>query len=100
MKKVMLTYYGIKSINSLVQKAFIRVYHSIKYINSSNYSPIRFWEHGIQMVCVNLQTPDAFNSINDAFFKNEQLKSIGYISKEKVFNSLKFRCNLKFEIIP
>lgn len=36
------------------------------------------------MVCLNTQTPDEDNAINDAFFRDEYLRPIGYLPKQKI----------------
>ena len=38
------------------ERQFVRTYPTAR-IDSSNYDPIPMWNHGIQMVALNIQTP-------------------------------------------
>ena len=39
------------------ERQFVRTYPGGSRIDSSNYDPIPLWNHGIQMVALNVQTP-------------------------------------------
>ena len=39
------------------ERQFVRTYPVGTRIDSSNYDPIPLWNHGIQMVALNVQTP-------------------------------------------
>ena len=38
------------------ERQFVRTYPAGTRIDSSNYDPIPMWNHGIQMVALNIQT--------------------------------------------
>ena len=42
------------------ERQFVRTYPAGTRIDSSNYDPIPLWNHGIQMVALNVQTPGNF----------------------------------------
>ncbi len=39
------------------ERQFVRTYPKGARIDSSNYNPVPFWNHGIQMAAINFQTP-------------------------------------------
>ena len=43
------------------ERQFVRTYPAGTRIDSSNYDPIPLWNHGIQMVALNVQTPGTLN---------------------------------------
>ena len=54
-----------------------RVYPSPMRISSTNFDPIFFWKHGVQMVALNWQKWDLGMQLNNAFFPSK----IGYTLK-------------------
>jgi len=42
------------------ERQLVRTYPSGLRIDSSNYSPVLLWNHGIQMIALNVQTPGKF----------------------------------------
>ena len=47
-----------------------RVYPGNARVDSSNYSPTRFWNCGVQMVALNFQTPQTLPmQLNTGFFR-------------------------------
>ena len=42
------------------ERQLVRTYPSGLRTDSSNYSPVPLWNHGIQMVALNVQTPGKF----------------------------------------
>ena len=50
------------------QKYLMRVYPRARRLNSTNFDPLQFWRHGVQMVATNWQTYDLGTQINDAMF--------------------------------
>lgn len=61
-------------------KNMVRVYPDGK-INSSNIDPLKFWEVGCQMVCLNLQTGDDATLINKVKFMENGAHKCGYLLK-------------------
>ncbi|ODQ78060.1 hypothetical protein BABINDRAFT_163089, partial [Babjeviella inositovora NRRL Y-12698] len=59
----------------------MRVYPSRFRLASSNFSPVAYWAHGVQMVSTNWQTYDVGQQINEAMF-SVGLKA-GYLLKPK-----------------
>lgn len=83
---------GEKSINSMIKdegkraaldkhnrKFLMRVYPSKIRLMSSNFIPINYWAHGVQMVATNWQTYDLGQQLNESFFSSTKGK--GYILK-------------------
>ena len=56
---IKITFYTIllTEILTCTERQFVRTYPSGIRIDSSNYDPIPMWNHGIQMVALNIQTP-------------------------------------------
>lgn len=50
------------------RRFLMRVYPSGFRINSSNFDPLNFWAHGVQMVALNWQTRDLSMHLNEALF--------------------------------
>jgi hypothetical protein len=67
---------------SCSERQLVRVYPRGSRIESSNYNPIQFWNHGIQMVALNYQTPDVFMHLNQGRFR--QNGGCGYILKPEI----------------
>ncbi|KAM9900907.1 hypothetical protein OXX79_004851 [Metschnikowia pulcherrima] len=61
------------------RRYFMRVYPSKIRLMSSNFMPLIYWEHGVQMVATNWQTYDLGQQLNEAFFDVTQGR--GYILK-------------------
>lgn len=81
-----------KSINSMMKdegkrtaldkhnrKFLMRVYPSKIRLMSSNFNPINYWAHGVQMVATNWQTYDLGQQLNESFFSPS--KGNGYVLK-------------------
>ncbi|KAF4472613.1 1-phosphatidylinositol-45-bisphosphate phosphodiesterase 1 [Fusarium albosuccineum] len=58
----------------------LRVYPDATRVDSSNFHPLRYWRHGVQMVALNYQTDDLSMRINDAMF-NGGTDNSGYVLK-------------------
>lgn len=63
------------------RRYFMRVYPSNMRLKSSNFHPIEYWLHGIQMVATNWQTYDLGQQINEALF--DGIDKLGYVLKPK-----------------
>ncbi|CAJ0927914.1 unnamed protein product, partial [Mesorhabditis belari] len=60
----------------------VRTYPGAIRIDSSNFNPVHFWAHGLQMVALNFQTSDIVMAVNSAMF--EQTGNCGYVLKPRV----------------
>ena len=49
--------YLLTEMLACTERQFVRTYPAGTRIDSSNYDPIPLWNHGIQMVALNVQTP-------------------------------------------
>lgn len=67
------------SLNKHNRRFLMRVYPSKFRLKSSNFLPINFWSHGVQMVATNWQTYDLGQQLNEALF--EVPSSDGYVLK-------------------
>lgn len=67
------------SVDKHNRKYFMRVYPSKMRLRSSNFMPITYWSHGLQMVATNWQTYDLGQQINEAMF--EVVNKRGYVLK-------------------
>lgn len=67
------------SLDKHNRKYFVRVYPSGYRVTSSNFNPIKYWEHGVQMVATNWQTYDLGQQLNEAMFEGVNKK--GYVLK-------------------
>ncbi|KAI5965092.1 PLC1 [Candida theae] len=67
------------SLDKHNRKYFVRVYPSGYRVTSSNFNPIKYWEHGVQMVATNWQTYDLGQQLNEAMFEGVDKK--GYVLK-------------------
>lgn len=56
-----------------------RIYPSGNRVDSSNFNPIAAWTSGVQMVSLNIQTPDGFMRMNDGRFRENG--NCGYVLK-------------------
>lgn len=63
------------------KRFLMRVYPSKMRMNSTNFMPIKYWTHGVQLVATNWQTFDLGQQINRAFFKGSNYS--GYVLKPK-----------------
>lgn len=59
------------------RKFLMRVYPSKIRLKSSNFIPMNYWAHGVQMVATNWQTYDLGQQLNESFFAG----SYGYVLK-------------------
>ena len=50
------------------ERQLVRTYPKGARIDSSNYYPIPFWNHGIHMVALNYQTPGEIHQLKHAFY--------------------------------
>ncbi|CAJ0572763.1 unnamed protein product, partial [Mesorhabditis spiculigera] len=60
----------------------VRTYPGAIRIDSSNFNPVHYWAHGMQMVALNFQTSDIVMAVNSAMF--EQTGNCGYVLKPRV----------------
>lgn len=67
------------SIDKHNRKYFMRVYPSNIRLKSSNFLPMKYWSHGVQMVATNWQTYDLGQQINESLFESTNRK--GYVLK-------------------
>lgn len=57
-----------ESVDKHNRRFLMRVYPSKFRLSSSNFNPINYWAHGVQMVATNWQTYDLGQQLNEAFF--------------------------------
>ncbi|KAI5959861.1 INP53 [Candida pseudojiufengensis] len=69
------------SLDKHNKKYFLRVYPSKMRLRSTNFNPINYWKHGVQMVATNWQTYDLGQQLNEAMFEGVNKK--GYVLKPK-----------------
>lgn len=67
------------SIDKHNRKYFMRVYPSNIRLKSSNFLPMNYWSHGVQMVATNWQTYDLGQQINESLFESTNRR--GYVLK-------------------
>ncbi|CEF70920.1 1-phosphatidylinositol 4,5-bisphosphate phosphodiesterase epsilon-1 [Strongyloides ratti] len=70
----------LKSI-AYTKDHIVRTYPGAMRIDSSNFNPIQYWSHGLQMVALNFQTVDTYMALNSSMF--EQNGNSGYKLKPK-----------------
>lgn len=58
------------SLDKHNRKFFMRVYPSKTRLRSSNFLPINYWAHGVQMVATNWQTYDLGQQLNESLFES------------------------------
>ncbi|KAG2734062.1 hypothetical protein G9P44_003587 [Scheffersomyces stipitis] len=68
------------SIDKHNRRYLMRVYPSKIRVRSSNFLPLKYWEHGVQMVATNWQTYDLGQQISEAMFDSVGRK--GYVLKD------------------
>ncbi|CAK7898184.1 1-phosphatidylinositol 4,5-bisphosphate phosphodiesterase 1 [[Candida] anglica] len=61
------------------RRYFMRVYPSKIRLLSTNFIPVNYWAHGVQMVATNWQTYDLGQQLNEAMF--EGVNKTGYVIK-------------------
>jgi hypothetical protein len=69
------------------QNILSRIYPKLSNLQSANFNPIPYWNVGVQIAALNIQTPGRNLRINDAMF--QQNGNSGYIVKtclKKVIN--------------
>lgn len=64
------------------RRYLMRVYPKGTRANSSNFDPLLYWRHGVQMAATNWQTYDLGTEINDAMFASGHDRT-GYVLKPK-----------------
>lgn len=69
------------AINKHNRRFLMRVYPSNMRLRSTNFLPINYWLHGVQMVATNWQTYDLGQQINEALFDGAD--KAGYVLKPK-----------------
>lgn len=67
------------SVDKHNRKYFMRIYPSNMRMLSSNFIPLNYWAHGIQMVATNWQTYDLGQQLNEAMF--DGIKKQGFLLK-------------------
>ena len=55
-----------------------RVYPKWTRLWSSNFNPVPYWEWGVQMCALNMQTDDRYSAANDAMFG-----TVGYVLRQR-----------------
>lgn len=71
-----------KEMLACTERQLVRTYPKGARIDSSNYYPIPFWNHGIHMVALNYQTPDVCMHLNQGRFRHNG--GCGYVLKPAV----------------
>ncbi|UZP38247.1 hypothetical protein NXS19_006063 [Fusarium pseudograminearum] len=66
-----------KPLGIIGTQHMVRVYPDPNRVDSSNFDPIKCWQHGVQMAALNYQTNDFNMRLNDAMFAG----SLGYVLK-------------------
>lgn len=72
----------------------MRIYPSAYRYNSTNFTPLKYWNYGVQMVATNWQTYDLGQQINEAMFNFGENKN-GYVLKPENLRNL--NNNIKFK---
>lgn len=96
------------SLDKHNRKHFTRVYPSSMRMRSSNFIPLIYWAHGVQMVATNWQTYDLGQQLNESMF--EGVKRRGYLLKpkelrkpllksSKIMKVQEIQKNIKFSIV-
>ena len=75
------TQIGKNRFSEFSKDNMVRIYPDGTKISSRNYNPIRLWEAGCQMACLNLQTPDEAVLINLVKFMENGGRKCGYLKK-------------------
>lgn len=99
-----------KSINSMLKddvkctsldkhnmRYFMRVYPSKIRLKSSNFLPMLYWSHGVQMVATNWQTYDLGQQLNEALF--ESTNRNGYVLKPDELRKLPIKPLLRLSFL-
>lgn len=68
-----------ESVDKHNRRFFMRIYPFKFRLSSSNFNPVNYWAHGVQMVATNWQTYDLGQQLNEAFF--EGVCGNGYVLK-------------------
>lgn len=76
------------------RKFFMRLYPSGLRYTSKNFTPIKFWNYGVQMVATNWQTYDLGQQINEALFNS--VNKSGYYLKHKNLRDTKSQVKFKY----
>ncbi|EFX86832.1 hypothetical protein DAPPUDRAFT_207590, partial [Daphnia pulex] len=63
----------------MVQRSLLRVFPNGSRVDSSNFSPLEFWNAGVPMVALNFQTPGLMMDLYDGKFR--QNGGCGYVLK-------------------
>lgn len=70
-----------KAVDKHNRRFIMRVYPHKMRLTSTNFNPIKYWTHGVQMVATNWQTYDLGQQINEALF--DGMNKYGYVLKPK-----------------
>lgn len=86
------------SVDKHNRKYFMRIYPSQIRLKSSNFLPLPYWEHGVQMVATNWQTYDLGQQINEAMFDGGIRR--GYVLKPKNLRKPLLKSSHAYQILP
>jgi len=73
---------GAASWAEAAQRCLVRVFPNGSRVDSSNFSPLEFWNSGVQLVALNFQTPGLMMDLYDGKFR--QNGGCGYVLKPAV----------------
>ena len=73
------------SLDKHNRRYLMRVYPLGTRLKSSNFNPLPYWSHGVQMVATNWQTYDLGQQLNEALFENKIFQ--GYVLKPSVLRN-------------
>ncbi|EGW29984.1 uncharacterized protein SPAPADRAFT_73417 [Spathaspora passalidarum NRRL Y-27907] len=78
------------------RKYFMRVYPAKMRLKSTNFIPLSYWEHGVQMVATNWQTYDLGQQLNEALFEGVDKK--GYVLKPPALRAPQLRSSKRLRL--
>ncbi|RLV89894.1 1-phosphatidylinositol 45-bisphosphate phosphodiesterase 1 [Spathaspora sp. JA1] len=78
-------------------KYFMRVYPAKMRLKSSNFIPLNYWEHGVQMVATNWQTYDLGQQLNEALFEGV-VDHKGYVLKPAALRAPQLRSTKRLRL--
>ena len=83
LKKLIKNEFHKKKFINITRTNLVRIYPDALNFDSKNLNPIRIWNLGSQMVCLNIQTPDINLLLNKVKFQLNGNNRSGYILKPK-----------------
>lgn len=87
LKKLIKNNFHKQKFISFTKSNLVRIYPDALNFDSKNLQPIRIWNLGSQMVCLNIQTPDINLLLNKVKFQLNGHNRCGYILKPKYLRS-------------